>query len=261
MNVAEFLLPEGWLSEDGGPLYVQLRKRIETGIASGFLAPDMPIPPERDIASLTGLSRVTVRKAIADLVEKRLIVQKQGSGSSVAPANPRVEQSLSRLTSFTEDMARRGFKSDIRWLERGIFLPSPDEVMTLGLGAGDQVARLARLRLADSRPMAIERAALPPDVLPNPLAVTESLYAVLEHSGMRPVRALQKISAINLSAEDSALLEVRPQAAGLRIERIGYLEGGRVIELTRSIYRGDAYDFVAELRFADTHAAPGREKA
>ncbi|MFO1175088.1 MAG: GntR family transcriptional regulator [Paracoccaceae bacterium] len=254
MTVTDFLSPEGWLSPDGGPLYVQLRKRIESGIASGFLAPDMPIPPERDIASLTGLSRVTVRKAIADLVEQGRILQRQGSGSFVAPAKPRVEQSLSRLTSFTEDMARRGLRADVRWLERGLFMPSPDEVLALGLGAGDQVARLSRLRLADGRPMAIERAALPPDILPNPLAVTGSLYEVLGERGMRPVRAMQKISAINLSAEDSALLEVRPQAAGLRIERIGYLEGGRVIELTRSIYRGDAYDFVAELRLPDRRA-------
>ncbi len=251
MTIIEFLLPEEWLSPDAGPLYVQLRKRIEAGIRSGFLAADMPIPPEREMASITGLSRVTVRKAVAELAEKGLVVQKQGSGSYVAPSRPRVEQSLSRLTSFTEDMARRGFQSEVRWLERGLFMPSPDEVLTLGLGASDQVVRLARLRLADGRPMAIERAALPYDVLPDPLAVSTSLYEVLGQRGMRPVRAMQKISAINLSVEDSALLDVRPQAAGLRIERIGYLKEGRVIELTRSLYRGDAYDFVAELRLAD----------
>ena len=251
MTIIEFLLPEEWLSNDAGPLYVQLRKRIEAGIRSGFLAADMPIPPEREMAGITGLSRVTVRKAIADLAEKGLVVQKQGSGSYVAPSRPRVEQSLSRLTSFSEDMARRGFHSEVRWLERGLFMPSPDEVLTLGLGSNDQVVRLARLRLADGRPMAIERAALPPDVLPDPLAVNTSLYDVLGQSGMRPVRALQKISAVNLSIEDSALLDVRPQAAGLRIERIGFLKEGRVIELTRSLYRGDAYDFVAELRLAD----------
>ncbi len=250
-TVTEYLLPEGWLSDDGGPLYVQLRKRIESGIGSGFLAPDMPIPPEREIASLTGLSRVTVRKAIAELADKGLIVQRQGSGSYVAPARARVEQSLSRLTSFTEDMARRGYQSSIRWLERGLFLPSPDEVVTLALGAGDQVSRLARLRLADGRPMAIERAALPPDILPNPLDVGTSLYEILGQRGVRPVRAVQRISAINLSADDSALLEVRPQAAGLRIERVAYLAEGRAIELTRSIYRGDAYDFIAELRLPD----------
>lgn len=252
MSVADYLAPETWLNPSAGPLYVQLRRRIETGIESGFFAPDTPLPPEREIAALTALSRVTVRKAMQDLAARGVVVQRQGSGSYVAPAAPRVEQSLSRLTSFSEDMARRGLKSEIRWLERGLFMPSPEEVLALGLGAGDEVARLARLRLADGRPMAIERAALPPDILPEPTRVDGSLYAALEAEGRRPVRAVQKISAINLGATDAALLGVPVQAAGLRIERTSYLPGGRVAEFTRSIYRGDAYDFVAELRLKET---------
>lgn len=251
MTIAEFLDPEHWMNPAGGPLYVQLRKRIEAGIASGFLAPDMPLPPEREIAAITDLSRVTVRKAIADLAEKGMILQKQGSGSFVAPMRARVQQSLSRLTSFSEDMARRGYKSEMDWLERGMFRMSPEEAEVLGASPGGQVARLARLRRADGRPMAIERASLPPDILPNPLAVTHSLYDVLGEAGLRPVRAVQKISALNLAAADADLLGVAPMAAGLRIERVSYLADGRVVEYTRSLYRGDAYDFVAELRISE----------
>ena len=98
--------------------------------------------------------------------------------------------------------------------------------------------------------MALERAALPLDVLPNPLDVTTSLYAVLEARGLRPVRAVQKISAINLPAKDADLLSVAEGTAGLSIERSSYLASGRMIEFTRSLYRGDAYDFVAELRLS-----------
>lgn len=251
MDVTDYLRPRHWLNPAGGPLYVQLRKRIEAGILSGILGPDTALPPEREIAALTELSRVTVRKAIAELAERGAVIQRQGSGSRIAASAPRVEQSLSRLTSFTEDMARRGLTSTSRWLERGMFLPSPEEVLTLGLGAGDQVARLARLRLADGRPMAIERASLPPDILPDPLQVTRSLYEVLGQLGVRPVRAVQKISAVNMGDPDSELLGVAPRSAGLRIERISYLPEGRVAEFTRSLYRGDAYDFVAELRLPE----------
>lgn len=251
MTVAEFLHPGEWMRDGAGPRYVRLRKRIEDGIAQGIFTPEAPLPPEREIAAMTEVSRVTVRKAIHDLVDKGVIVQRQGSGSFVRRTERRVEQSLSRLTSFTEDMARRGMATRVTWLERGIFVPSPDEVVALALSSGDSVARLARLRSADDRPMAIERAALPLDILPDPQAVETSLYAVLEQSGKHPVRALQKISAINLGAEDAALLGLQPRDAGLRIERRSYLGNGRIVEFTRSTYRGDAYDFVAELRLAN----------
>ena len=132
MTVADFLDPGRWLSAAGGPLYVQLRRRIEGGIAGGALPPDSALPPEREIAALTGLSRVTVRKAIAELAAKGAVVQRKGSGSRIAPRPGRVEQSLSRLTSFTEDMDRRGLSSDSRWLERGLFVPSPDEALAGG---------------------------------------------------------------------------------------------------------------------------------
>ncbi|MGB7242600.1 MAG: GntR family transcriptional regulator [Sulfitobacter sp.] len=250
MNVADFLSPDGWLLPDAGPRYVQLRQRLTDGVEQGILKAGSSLPPEREIATITDLSRVTVRKAIQSLAEDGLIVQKQGSGSFVATQPPQIEQSLSRLTSFTEDMSRRGMASTSRWLERGIFMPSPDEVLALALSPDASVSRIARLRTADDKPMAIERASLPPDILPNPLLVETSLYAVLKASGLSPVRALQKISAINLGAADAQLLEVAEGEAGLRIERTSYLPNGRVAEFTKSIYRGDAYNFVAELRLA-----------
>jgi len=250
MSVAEFLNPDDWLKPDAGPRYVQLRHRLTDGVEQGILKAGSSLPPEREIASITDLSRVTVRKAIQSLAEEGIIVQKQGSGSFVAETAPRIEQSLSRLTSFTEDMSRRGMASTSRWLEKGIFMPSPDEVITLALSPDASVSRIARLRTANDKPMAIERASLPTDILPNPLLVETSLYELLDLRGLRPVRALQKISAINLDGQDAALLDVDEGEAGLRIERVSYLADGRVAEFTQSLYRGDAYNFVAELRLA-----------
>ncbi|WP_306044451.1 GntR family transcriptional regulator [Nioella sp. MMSF_3534] len=250
MKITDYLKADGWLDQVAGPRYVQLRKRIEKAMDPevGILPPGASLPSEREIASLTGLSRVTVRNAIQALVESGTVIQRQGSGTFVTEKAQRVEQSLSHLTSFSEDMTRRGMKSTSVWLERSICLPSPEETIALALSANDSVARISRLRMADDRPMAIERAALPVDILPNPIAVTTSLYDVLEQDGNRPVRAIQKISAINLGQDDADLLGVAEGAAGLRIERVSYLPSGRVAEFTKSIYRGDAYDFVAELR-------------
>jgi len=85
-------------------------------------------------------------------------------------------------------------------------------------------------------------------LLPDPEAIGTSLYAHLGQSGNRPVRAIQRLRAVNLSEEDAQLLGLAPGVASLHIERTSYLASGRVVEFTRSTYRGDAYDFVAELR-------------
>ncbi len=235
----------------GGPLYLQLKRWIEGAVERGLIGPGEALPSERDLALKADVSRVTVRKAVQHLVKDGVLVQRHGSGTFVAPQSQRVEQSLSSLTSFTEDMARRGMTVSSIWIDRGVFPPSPEETMVLGLSAGESVARIARLRLSNGVPLAIERAALSTRVLPDPNAVTHSLYALLEKSGSRPVRAVQRIRAANLSAEDAKLLGVAQGAASLNIERISYLGSGRVIEFTRSIYRGDTYDFVAELRLSD----------
>ena len=248
--------PEGFAT-GAGPLYLQLQRRIADAMARGVLLPGASLPAERDIAAMTGLSRVTVRKAIEALVAQGALVQRRGSGTFVAPRVERLEQALSLLTSFTEDMARRGKSVESVWISRSVQPPTPEEVMALGLGAGDRVARLERVRRSDGVPLAIERASLSTQVLPDPEQVGPSLYAWLERRGQRPVRAVQRISAANLGPRDAELLGVTPGAAGLRIERIGYLANGRVVEFTRSLYRGDAYDFAVELKLApDTERAP-----
>ena len=243
--------PDGFDATGAGPLYLQLQRRIADAVAAGRLSPGDSLPPERDMAAMTGLSRVTIRKAVEGLVTQGHLVQKRGSGTFVAPRVERMEQALSLLTSFTEDMARRGKSVDSLWLSRRIDGPAPEEVMGLGLRAGERIARLERVRRSDGVPLAIERAALPLSVLDAPEAVMGSLYAVLQARGMRPVRAVQRITAANLGERDADLLGVAPGAAGLKIERIGYLANGRAVEFTRSIYRGDAYDFAVELKIAD----------
>lgn len=230
-----------------GPLYLQLHRRISEAIVAGRLAPGDSLPAERDLAQMTGLSRVTVRKSVQSLVASGQLVQRRGSGTYVAQRVERLEQALSLLTSFTEDMARRGKQVESVWISRALHSPAPEEVMALGLGSDDRVARLERVRRSDGLPLAIERASLSSQHLPDPETVTTSLYAVLEQRGLRPVRAVQRISAANLGPRDAELLGVAPGVAGLRIERIGYLASGRVVEFTRSLYRGDAYDFAVEL--------------
>jgi len=227
------------------PLYLQLAQTLSKAIADGHYKADEALPSERVLADVLAVSRVTARNAIERLVEQGLIVRKRGSGNYIAP---RLEQPLTRLSSFSEELHQRGFVPGSRWLARGFATAAPDEQLSLELHAGEQVARLERLRLADTTVMAYEVSVLPASVLPDPQAVSTSLYAHLALSGNSPVRALQHIRALNADERLARLIEVPTGTAVLFITRVGYVASGKAVELTHSYCRSDYYDFVAEMR-------------
>ena len=240
--------PGIWYRPGKGARYLQLYRHISAAIGSGQLEGETQLPTERDLSEIAEVSRVTVRNAISRLVQDRLVEQRRGSGTYVCAPQAKFELALSTLTSFTEYMRQRGKTSTSQILQRGLFPLSPDEQLALGLSSTERISRIERLRSADGIPMAIERSSLPQDILPHPELVDTSLYSVLREAGLAPIRAVQRITAVNLSSSEAALLKLAEGAAALRIDRTGYLPSGRPIEFTRGLYRSDLYDFVAELR-------------
>lgn len=227
------------------PLYVQVRNGLTRLIREGRFSPEDALPSERVLAERLGISRVTARKAIDALATDGLIVRRHGSGNYISP---KLEQPLTRLTSFTEELKLRGFVPSSRWIRRVVGTVMPEEMVALGLSPGARVARLERVRLADTTPMAYEASTLPNAVVPNPEAVKDSLYAYLAARGSVPVRALQHIRAANATARHAELLGIPLGQALLFITRVGYLDDGRAVEITHTWCRSDYYDFVAELR-------------
>lgn len=227
------------------PAYLRLRKVLRQGVESGAMGPGHALPSERELAELLALSRVTVRKAIAGLVEDGVLIQRRGAGTFVAE---RIVKPLSKMTSFTEDLRARGLNPRSVFLEREVGEVTPEEAMALNLSPGSQVVRFHRLRFAGDEPLAEERSAIPHAILKDPALVVDSLYAALDALGCRPVRALQRLRAVNLSAAQARLLNVAAGSAALAVERRSFLADGRLVEFTSSWYRGDAYDFVAELQ-------------
>ncbi|HEX6661660.1 MAG TPA: GntR family transcriptional regulator [Sphingomicrobium sp.] len=230
--------------EGEGPLYRRLQDALRRAIESAVIGPQDALPPERDLASEFGVSRITIRKALDGLVADGLLTRRQGAGTFVSG---RVEKQFAKLTSFSEDMAARGRTPRSEWLLRGSGNVTPEESLILGLGPGAPVYRFHRIRFADDSPMAIEYSTIPGFGLASADAVQDSLYAALKAAGNRPTRALQRLRAVAVDGDRARLLGVEPGAPALYIERRGFLDDGRVVEATRSWYRGDAYDFVAEL--------------
>jgi GntR family transcriptional regulator len=226
------------------PLYQQLQRALREAIDQGVLGPAEALPAERHLATELGISRITVRKAIDGLVEEGLLVRRAGSGNFI---NTRFEKNFAKLTSFSEDMRSRGRTPRSVWLKRSEGLVTPEEALRLRLSPGAAVYRFNRIRFADEMPMCVEYATIAASALPSLDAVDVSMYDALEAAGNRPVRALQRLSALLLNAEQARLLQTREGDAGLCVERLGFLRDGRAVEFCRSFFRGDMYDFVAEL--------------
>jgi GntR family transcriptional regulator len=226
------------------PLYQQLQRALRAAIEKRVWGPDDALPAERDLADEFAISRITVRKALDGLVSEGLLTRRQGAGTFVAG---RVEKNFSKLTSFSEDMIARGRKPRSEWLSRAKGTVTSEECLMLGLSPGSAVYRFDRIRYADEAPMALEHSTVPGHCLPSLEMVGDSLYTALETAGSRPMRALQRLRAVLFDAEQARLLGVQPGDAGLLIERRGFLKNGQPVEITQSWYRGDAYDFVAEL--------------
>ncbi|MBG1233872.1 GntR family transcriptional regulator [Aestuariivirga litoralis] len=232
---------------DDAPLYMRIKKIVQDAKSAGDLREGDAMPSERDVAELLHVSRVTVRKAFSELVREGSITQKRGSGTYVGGQEIRLEQPLSRLTSFTQDMTLRGLSTRSEVLSQQSAIATPEEALKLSLSPTERVSRWKRLRFANDVPMALEHAVFPERFLPDASAVHGSLYAALDAGGFRPVRALQRLHAVALDEEEALLLGVATASPALRMERISYLADGRVVEFTTSYYRGDLYDFVAEL--------------
>ena len=231
------------------PLYQQIRHWLREQIATGALEPHSRVPSERTLAGNLGISRMTVRAALDEMIREGLLYRVPGKGTYVAP--PRFEQPLHVLTSFTEDMVARGLRPGGRVLFQGTVV-APDHVVgPLGVATGEPVIKLERLRLADGEPMSIETAYLRMDkcrfVLESRLD-DRSLYTLLREHGLQLSWAEQSVGARLPSPREAQLLGIQSTVPVLTTVRVTYLVSGEAVEYVTSSFRSDRYTFRAHLR-------------
>lgn len=233
------------------PLYFQLKSELERRIASGAWKAGARVPSERELCAAYSISRITVRQAIAELVVEGRLTRQQGRGTFVA--QPRIQQRLTALTGFSQDIRARGQRPGSRVIRVDRVRASAAVLHALGLdGRQADVILLARLRTADGEPMAVETAYLPADRCEAVLTAhldSRSLYEVLgELCGIVPTHAEQQIVATACPTVEARLLGVRPRSPALRITRTTYSKDGLPFEYVESFYRGDKYVFHVDLR-------------
>jgi GntR family transcriptional regulator len=231
------------------PIFEQIAKQLREAIAEGPLGADQRLPSEVSLAEQFRVSRMTVRKAVDQLVNEGVLYRRPAHGTFVADRY--MEQPLSRLTSFTQDVAARGMRPSSVVLAMDTTDATFEMAQLCGLPPGAKVVRIARLRLGDGEPLALERVFLPAAYVP---AIEkhdfsrESLYQVLrEEYGIVVASARQTIEAALPTPEEQEGLGIAKTAPVLRISRLTSDTEGRVIEHVRSAYRGDRFQLSVAL--------------
>ncbi|GAA2802612.1 GntR family transcriptional regulator [Saccharopolyspora taberi] len=236
------------------PKHVQLREILRE-LAANELLPGSPVPSERELACRYGVSRLTVREAVGQLVADGVLVRVRGKGTFTN--RPRIDSAL-HLASFTEDMRRRGMRPETELLGSAEQVPPADTAEALGLPPDRPAYWLFRLRKADGEPMAVERGWYHPDRVPGLLdrPLTESLYTLLDRGyGVRLEQGTQTVLAEGADPETARLLGVRPGSPVLVFRRISTAQGRPVEDMT-SWYRGDLYQVTMQLDRTGVPAGP-----
>jgi GntR family transcriptional regulator len=206
------------------------------------------IPSERRLSVDLGMARLTIRAALDQLVTDGYLVKRQGSGTFVT--RPKIAQQLT-LTSFSEDMRRRGLRPSSWTVELLSTTAGAGLSRRLQIPPEAKVIRVKRLRFADGESMAIETLHVPEHLIPGISAAdleNRSFYDLLAgRYGIVITHGTQTIAATVTDEEESRLLEVPLHTPAFLHERTTTDEAGRIVEFVRSIYRGDRYRMIAEL--------------
>lgn len=226
----------------GIPAHVQIEQWLLEAIASGRLNADDRLPPERDLAVELGVSRMTLRQSLDVLERRGLIMRKTGRHGGTFVVEPKVECDLTTLIGFSEQLRRHGMTAGARVISATQEEADPTVAKALCLEQDATVYAIVRIRLANQRPMVLERSYFPAERFPDLLnqALGGSLYEILDKRyGQNPRRALESLESVSADGREARLLGVSPGTALLLVERTAYSAEDTPVEFARDLYRGD----------------------
>lgn len=227
------------------PLYYQVKESLLEKIKSNQFKVGDLIPSESELQEEYNVSRITIRRAIQELVQEGHLYTRQGRGTFVS--RPKVSQELNLITSWAETMAAMGMRPETKRIEYFVE-PAPVNIARLlNIPIGDKVYRIERLRYADGEPTCIMTNYLSPAVVPGLLdkgLKSESLYETLEkHYSIVLSRAEETVEAKAAKASEAELLNIKRGAPLLYATRVTYDITDRPVEVVISITRADRYSY------------------
>ncbi|HZA10941.1 GntR family transcriptional regulator [Mycobacterium sp.] len=223
------------------PLYYQLAQAIEAAIRDGELSPGDRFENELALAKRLTLSRPTTRRAIQELVDKGLLVRKRGVGTQVVQSSVhrRVE-----LTSLFDDLVRAGQEPTTQLLDYQVGRPDEEVARELNVSGDHDVVAIHRLRRANGEPLALMMNYLPVEIAPEPTELEHTgLYQSLRGRGVHIRLARQRIGARGATRAEARLLEEKPGAPLLTMNRTAFDDSGSAVEYGTHCYRASRYYF------------------
>lgn len=229
-------------SESSSPLYHQLMQRIADDIEKGTYPVGSRIPPEHELEDAYQVSRVTVRRALAELTSEGLLERKQGKGTFVS--TPRISQDLKSIHSFHDSCKKNGVRAGTRVIHVKEIEADAADMQELNLREGDRVVETLRVRSADGEPVALER-----NHFSTVYAYLEnenlngSLYNILRDYGVEPRQATHDISMTFATESQAKLLNVEAGSPLMRLREVVYDQKGRPLHNSLQLIRGDRFVF------------------
>ena len=227
------------------PLYYQLVELLREQIQSGDLKPGDRLPSERELSEQVGISRMTVRQAVAFLSQDGTLVVRPGVGTFVA--EPKLVHDTLDLLGFTEEMTRQGGTVSSRVLEQTLIMPPTYVAIELNMGSEEEAVRIIRLRLGEEMPLLLEISYVPSQLCPGlekENLESQSLYGLFQKRyGLKLESTRQTMEATIANDYEVQLFGVEPGTAMILLEGLTYAEPELPIEYVKAIYRGDRFKF------------------
>ena len=224
------------------PLYVQLMEELETSIRNGVYKPGDKIMTEAEMAKEYGVSLITVRKAVGSLMEKGLVVRKQGKGTFVT--KPKYSRNMKKLQSFTEMCEQMGVKPGAQVLENRLIMADKKVADRLGIEPGSNVVYISRLRLADGEPVQVEKSYFPLKyafLLEEDLNNGSMFECLKEKAGAKVASSEKMIELRRATAEEAALMDVKKGDYLLFVKSTAYDENGEPMYAGIQLINGDRF--------------------
>lgn len=228
---------------DNVPLYLKFAGTVKEAVRSGWLAPGNILPGERELSQQTGVSRITVRKAMQLLEGEGVVTRARGYGTQI---NHRLEYSLKAAHGFSQQVLLGGKKPDTLWVNKRIVACPPDVAAELMLEPDSQVFLLKRIRYVDDEAVSIEHSWVPAHLIVDADAIGISLYDYFRSRRIFPQRTRSRVSARMPDAEFQSHIKMDNSVPVLVIKQVALDQQQQPIEFSISYCRSDLYVFVCE---------------